>query len=372
MILEAFQYSGIVKIMYNVQNTRPILEINLGSLKNNYQLALEVVGPKVNVSAVIKANAYGLGACEIFKTLKEAGCRDFYFAYFDEAYRLQDLYDANDQIYILAPQTEEELLETTAQNYTPVLNSLREIELLKRIAPRYRCVIHFNTGMNRLGINTADIDKLNLPELDVKYIMSHLACADDPKHPMNKSQLLSILEVQKKLPGSKISFSNSSGVFLGKEYHLSQIRPGCMLYGINPNPYKPSEVQTVASIYAKVVAIRELTKDEPVSYSASVIAKKGTKIATIAIGYGDGYHRILSNNADCYFKGYRLPILGRVTMDFIMVDITAIPGQYLDGLTYVEVMGKNITIDELSNKANTIGYEILTSLQNRFNRFYIS
>ncbi len=358
--------------MYSTQNTKPVLEINLSSIKYNYQFASKIVGPGVNASAVIKANAYGLGAREVFKALKSVGCRDFYFAYFDEAYKLQDLYESSDRIYILSPQTEEEMLESIKQNYTPVLNSLGEIALLKRIAYGHQCVVHFDTGMNRLGLNIADIDKLDLTGLNVLYIMSHLACADDPKHSMNESQLFSILKVQAKFPGRKISFSNSSGIFLGERYHLNQIRPGCMLYGINPTPYKSSNVQTVASIYAKVVGIRELVRDEPISYSASVTMKKGTKISTIAIGYGDGYHRILSNSADCYFKGYRLPILGRVTMDFIMVDITAIPGQYLDEFTYVEVMGKNITVDELSSKANTIGYEILTSLQNRFNRFYIS
>lgn len=359
--------------MRTVANSKPVLEINLRSVQQNYLLAKNIIGG-VNCSAVIKANAYGIGAREVFKTLKAVGCNDFYFAYFDEAYGLHDLFDGSERLYILAPQNDSEMKELLRNNFIPVLNSLNEVRTLQHIALsaeiETRCVLHFDTGMNRVGLNLSDEPDLN--GLNVLYIMSHLACADEEKHPLNEAQLHKVKKLKSRYPTHKISFCNSPGMFLGSDYHFDQARPGCMLYGINPTPEHPSTVLPVASIYAKVVAVRTLAKTESISYGGDAIAKKGTRIATLAIGYADGYHRSLSGNAFCYFNNLKLPVLGRVTMDFIMVDITELPEQTLDTLNYMEVMGANITVDEIAKSAKTIGYEILTSLQNRFNRFYIS
>lgn len=359
--------------MRAVTNTKPVLEVNLKAVQQNYLLAKNTIGD-VNCSAVIKANAYGTGAREVFQALRAVGCNDFYFAYFDEAYALRDLYSGNERIYILAPQSDGEMKELLRRNFIPVLNSLQEIKTLQHIALsaeiEARCVVHFDTGMNRVGLNVSDVP--DLTGLNVLYIMSHLACADEVKHPLNEEQLGRLKKISDRMPKCKVSFCNSAGIFLGDKYHFDQARPGCMLYGINPIPSRATTVLPVVSVYAKVVGIRELKREESVSYGGTAIAKKGTRIATLAIGYADGYHRSLSSNAVCYFNKFRLPVLGRVTMDFIMVDITDVPEQELADLNYVEVMGVNITVDEIAKNAKTIGYEILTSLQHRFNRFYIS
>lgn len=232
------------------------------------------------------------------------------------------------------------------------------------------CVIHFDTGMNRMGLRTEEIDNIDLRGLNVLYVMSHLACADEPDHPMNKKQLEEVLKLKEKF-NTNISFANSSGIFLGEQYHFNQVRPGCMLYGVNPTLDKPSPVKQVARVLAKVLRVITTTQSESVSYGAHYTAKPGTRIATLGIGYADGYHRILSGKGFAHFKGYNLPVLGRVTMDYIMVDASAIPEQLLQEFDYAEVLGDNVTVDETARLASTIGYEILTSLQHRFNRVYI-
>ncbi len=362
--------------MHNITNTKPILEINLSSVKQNYLLAKSKLSGGANCSAVIKTNAYGIGAREVFKALKSVGCTDFYFSYFDEANALHDLYSGDERIYVFAPQNDMEMRELLRHNYIPVLNSLKEIAALRYIAHgsgiNTPCVIQFDTGMNRVGLNYYDIESLDLEGLDILYLMSHLACADTPTHPKNMEQLDKVKKIRRVLPGYKFSLCNSSGIFLGNNYHFDQARPGCMLYGINPTPELENPALPVASVYAKVVGIRELRKAESVSYGATVVMPKGTRIATLAIGYADGYHRVLSNHAFCYFNNFKLPVLGCVTMDFIMVDITKVPEQYLANFSYVEVMGANIKVDEIAKRAKTIGYEILTSLHNRYNRFYIN
>jgi alanine racemase len=358
-------------------NTRPILEVNLKALQENYLFAKNQLSSNTNCSAVIKANAYGIGAREAFKALRAVGCNDFYFSYFDEAYELHDLCKGNEKLYVLMPQNDAEVREVLRHNFIPVLSSLKEIDALHHIAYssgiNIPCVIQFDTGMNRIGLNDYDIESLDLNGLDALYLMSHLACADEPSHPKNKEQLDKVKKILSKLPGYKFSLCNSAGIFLGKKYHFDQARPGCMLYGINPTLEASTPALPVVSVYAKVVGVRELKKAESISYKANIVAPKGTRIATLAIGYADGYHRALSDGGSCcYFSGFRLPILGRITMDFIMVDITKVPEQYLANFSYVEVMGANITVDEIAKRAKTIGYEILTSLQNRYNRFYIS
>lgn len=352
-------------------SAKPRLEIDLSKICENYLTAKKLTSSDTITSAVIKANAYGVGAKEAFKALSGVGCNDFYVIYLEEAMELHGLTHGNENIYIIGSQTDKNLHDVIHHGFIPVLNTEHEIKQYAKLASDspLPCVIHFDTGMNRLGLRVEDMDRINTHGLDVKYIMSHLACADEPEHPMNKKQLQDMLVLKKKF-NTKISFANSSGIFLGTDYHFDQTRPGCMLYGVNPTPGKPSPVKQVATVMAKVMRISTLTKDEAVSYGATYTAKAGTRIATLGIGYADGYHRSLSSNAFCYFKGHRMPIIGRVTMDFIMVDVSALSESELQEFDYAEVLGNNITVDETADRAKTIGYEILTSLQHRFNRVY--
>ena len=230
--------------------------------------------------------------------------------------------------------------------------------------------------MGRLGLTKSEFEKF-LEEhtmhgfLDIKNVMSHLACADDPNHQLNMQQLEAFSKLTSKIPSYKKSLVNSSGIFLGPNYHFDLARPGAMIYGINPTPYKDSPVKPVVQIMGKVLQIRTLERDQSISYGALYNAKKGSIIATIGVGYADGYFRTLTNKSQCFFNGYFMDIKARVSMDSIMVDISHIPQGIVDKMDYVELIGPNIDIDKLAECANTIGYEILTSLGDRYNRVYI-
>ena len=360
-----------------ISNNRPILKIDLEAVKRNYLIAKCLVNSNVNCSAVIKANAYGLGSQEIFQALSEVGCTDFYLIYLDEALKLCSLIKPNHKIYLIAPLSPKEMKESLKNNFIPVLSSKNEIQIFRSVISKFkgntRCVLHIDTGMNRLGMNSNEINAQEVKNLPVKYVMSHMACADQQNHSMNDLQLKEFEQIKNKFCDIKFSLSNSAALFLNSKYHCDQIRIGMMLYGMNPllNSKATNIMSDVVTIEAKVVAKRLLKKDSTVSYGATFRCTKHTWTATIAIGYADGYPRSLSNNTYCYAFGKKLPILGKITMDFTMIDISSLDSNEIKLLEYVEVMGKNIKLDELACRANTISYEILTSLQNRFNRFYI-
>lgn len=353
-------------------NNRPLLTIDLNALKQNYFNACQYLASgSINCAAVVKANAYGLGAKEVVEALLSTSCRDFYFTYTSE---IPDLAQGLN-IYILAPQTESEMGASMKCGYVSVLSSLAEIEQFKAVSSNLGlnapCVINIDTGMNRLGLSAGEITPDIICGLNIKYFMSHLACADEKNHSMNQHQLNQIDGLKKLYPNIKFSLSNSSGLLLGPNYHFDQIRIGAMLYGINPQPDAKSVALPVATIMAKVVGKKTSVQATSVSYGATVSCSSGTKILTLAIGYADGYPKALSNKGYCYALGKKLRVLGRVTMDFIMVDATPLADQQIEMLEYVEVMGANVTIDQLAHEAGTIGYEMLTMLQDRFNRIYL-
>ena len=349
-------------------SSRPILEINLANLVSNYQLA-KGFAPSSHVSCVVKANAYGIGDIEASKALYEGGCRDFYVIYLEEAIKIAPHLDKAN-IYVLNANSSEELIESKANGFIPVLNTIDSIERYKKMGANLPCVIHFDTGMTRAGLDVSDADNLDLSSLDVRYIMSHLACSDEPEHELNIAQLNDVKYLQSLFPKKPISFANSSGIFLGADYHFDQVRPGCMLYGVNPTPYQKSPVKHVVTLKAKVLQIRTLRKAQTISYGARHLADAGSKIATVGCGYADGYHRVASLHTHCYFQGIELPIVGTITMDMMMVDVSKLSDDLLAQLDYVELLNDHFTVDDLAKKAKTIGYEVLTSLGNRFNRIY--
>lgn len=354
-------------------NNAPILEINLSNIVHNYNLAKLEVGSS-SVAAVVKANAYGLGDSKIARALYEGGCREFYVMYLSEAFSIRESV-GDSKIFVLGLTYVSEYRECVEYDFIPVLNTLSNAEtydaLAKSLGLKLPCVVQFDTGMTRSGLDLKEASNLeSFSHLDILYIMSHLACADDPTHNLNRLKLERVKGLSYIFQGIPISFANSSGIYLGANYHFSQVRPGCMLYGINPTPYAPNPVRNVITIKAKVLQIREIDEARSVSYSSRYIAPKGSKIATIACGYADGYHRSLTSNTHCYFKGIALPIVGTITMDMMMVDVTVLSEELLSMLDYVELINDNLTVDDIAKKAKTIGYEVLTSLGNRFNRIY--
>jgi alanine racemase len=362
--------------------SQSVLTVDLGAIVDNYRTLHGRMEPsKAACASVIKADGYGLGAVAVARALHAGGCRSFYVAHLTEAIAVRDGLPrgADAEICVLNGLLPGETGEFTARGLTPVLNSLAEIEQWSKAArdsgKARRAIVHFDTGMSRLGLSPDESTRLiaepgRLEGIEVRYWLSHLACSDEPDHPLNREQLVRMKALVARLPRAPVSFANSSGIFLGPDYHFGQCRPGCALYGINPVPGQPNPMRQVARLHAKVLQIRAIDRPQTVGYGATHRAGGPTRVATIAAGYADGWLRDLSNRGFALFGGVKVPFIGRVSMDLITIDATAIP--QLQPGDFVELMGDTLTPDHIADIAGTIGYEVLTRLGARFHRRYIN
>lgn len=350
------------------------LTVNLSALRANYRL-LKSQLKSGECGAVVKANAYGLGVEQVSKALWQEGCREFFVAALDEAIELRTMLpEAHIAVFNGLHDGEEE--EYQQHRLTPVLNTLEQCRrftqspVTNRQSPAF---LHIDTGMTRLGLSHRELETLTSWRLETGNWrpMSHLACANDPAHPKNAAQLLRFHEALKLFPGAKASFSNSAGIFLGGDYHFDLARPGCALYGINPiNGANP--IQHVATLSAPLLQIRILDQDETVGYGATYHAPKGARIAICALGYADGLMRCLSSAGFAYVAGHRAPIAGRVSMDMIALDISAVHESAITDETRAEFINDRQTVNDIAARANTIGYEIFTRIGERVKRVYVS
>ena len=362
--------------------SQSVLTVDLAAIVENYRdLQARIASSGAACAAVIKADAYGLGAAKVAPALVAAGCKAFYVAQLGEAVTVRDALPPGNpaDIFVLSGLFPGEAGAYRERNLTPVLNDLGQIERWSQAARKagraFSAVVHFDTGMSRLGLSPAEADRLaaepaRLAGLDIRYWLSHLACADEPEHPLNREQLARIKALAGKLPKAPISFANSSGIFLGPDYHFAQCRPGCALYGINPVPGQPNAMRQVARLDAKVLQIRTIDRPQTVGYGATHRAAGPTRVGTIAVGYADGWLRSLSSRGFAIFNGIKVPFLGRVSMDLITIDATAVP--QLQPGDFVELMGNTLTSDHVADIAGTIGYEVLTRLGSRFHRRYVN
>jgi alanine racemase len=282
-------------------------------------------------------------------------------------------------IYVLngpLPGTERELMDARLM---PVLNSLGDLELWRtagrRAGARPAAALHVDSGMSRLGLPDDEVDRLAedptpLADIGLAQIMTHLSSADDPAHPENAAQLERFDAALARLPAAPVSFANSSGIFLGKAYHRDTARPGVALYGVNPTPGRPNPMRRVVTLHARVLQVRQIDAPRGVGYGASFRAQAPTRIATIAAGYADGLLRHLSNSGHVAVQGRRAPVVGRVSMDSITVDVTALGEDAPAAGDFVEVIGGAHDQDALAEEAGTIGYEVLTALGARYHRVY--
>lgn len=366
----------------DVYPSQSVLTIDLSAIVANYRKLREnVVSSGAVCAAVIKADAYGLGAREAAPELQAAGCRAFYVASLSEAIAVRAVIapDGATDVYVLSGLLPGEAPTFREHGLTPVLNDLAQVEYWSRhartIAAKVPAVVHFDTGMSRLGLSPAEAERLiaepeRLAGIDIHYWLSHLACADEPAHPLNAEQLGRFKALVARLPKAPVSLANSSGIFLGPGYHFDQCRPGCALYGINPVPGQPNPMRQVVRLDAKVLQIRTIDRPQTVGYGATHRAAGPTRVATIAMGYADGWLRSLSNRGFALFDGVKLPFIGRVSMDLITIDATAVPR--LQPGDAVELMGATLTSDHVADIAGTIGYEVLTRLGGRFHRRYVN
>ncbi len=355
-----------------------LLDIDLDAIRANYRLLRERAGG-AEVAGVLKADAYGLGMARVAPALAREGCRTFFTAHLDEGIRLRPLVPAGSTIYVLhgpMPGTAPDFL---AHDLVPVLNDpgqVREWSGAARAAGRsLPAALQVDTGMSRMGLSPADLAGLGAPAdwlaaLQPRLLMSHLACADVPDHPLNASQRARFEELRALFPGVPCSLANSSAVFLGPDFHYDLVRPGAALYGINPQPDGPNPLRQAVSLQARIVQVRDVADGAAVGYGARWIADGPRRIATIAIGYADGWLRALTNRGCAFVDGVRVPVAGTVSMDSITLDVSAIPRERIAAGLTVELLGAHQHVDTVAAQAGTIGYEVLTRLGSRFHRRY--
>ncbi len=382
-----------------------ILTIDLDALAENYRrLRRELNG--VPCAAVVKADGYGLGLARVAPALFRAGARIFFVAQLGEAIALRGVLPEAAEIYVLNGLAAGPAAEFQAQRLIPVLNSLGEVADWQAAARQgghrgghqagrpLAAALHIDTGMSRLGLPAEELDRLTaeperLEGIELVHVMSHLACADQPQHPLNAAQLAEFRAAVARLtaapqappPAAPASLANSSGIFLGAEYHFDLGRPGAALYGVNPTPGRPNPMAQVVRLQGKILQVREIDAPLTVGYGATHRAAGPTRVATVAVGYADGYLRSLSNRGSAWLGNQRVPVVGRVSMDLITLDVTgaapdsAHPGALVDLIgpelaADPELANPELTVDDVAAAAGTIGYEILTALGRRYHRVY--
>jgi alanine racemase len=352
-----------------------LLSIDLAAVAANWRL-LRDRHPGGAVAAVVKADAYGLGAARVGPALRDAGCRHFFVAHLAEGVALRDAIGTGPTIAVLngfAPDGDGKAA------LLPVLNGLGDVEAhaarARRLGRPAPAILHLDTGMNRLGLGrreqeTVAADPSRLDGLNLRWLMTHLACADEPAHPLNAPQAARFAAICARLPvAAPRSIANSSGMFLGPAFTSDLARPGCALYGINPTPGRPNPMRQVVRLDAPILQVREIAPGDTVGYGATWTAERPSRVATVAAGYADGYLRALSGRAFGILAGQSVPLIGRVSMDLIAFDVTDTPAALAPGAT-IRLIGPENTPDDLAARAGTIGYEILTALGNRYRREY--
>jgi alanine racemase len=363
-------------------DARAVLRIDLAALRANWALLNKHSG-RAECAGVIKADAYGLGLEQIARALTDEGCRTFFVATLEEGRRARAI-QPGAVIYIL-----DGLLPGAEAHYAgfdlrPVLSSEPELRdwaaYCSTIGRHLPAALQVDTGMNRLGLRPIEVERVAAePGLfnafKMTLIMSHLACADEQENPMNEAQRHLFDRLRAKLPPAKASLSNSGGTFLGPAFHYDLVRPGIAVYGGRAFEGAENPMQPVVRLSARILQLRDADPGEVVGYGGTFKVTRPSRFATIACGYADGFLRALSGPSGHpgpvgYIGQYPVPVVGRVSMDLITVDVTDVPGSLAARGNWVEVMGGRVTLDDLTDRAGTIGYELLARLSKRVHRIY--
>jgi len=354
------------------------LEVHLDAVARNWLYFKKSLKSGADCAAVVKADAYGLGAAVVAPALFDQGCRHFFVAHADEGFAVRKVVPSRDAvIYVLNGPYGASAAEMMTAGLVPVLNTPGDIAYWAEVgAPgdaRRPALLHIDTGMNRFGLSVTEAQNLDrdlLRKVDIRYVMSHLACADETAHPMNRAQLTLFSQTVAVLGMPfRLSFANSAGILLGADYHFDLVRPGCGLYGINPSSDRPNPMQGAVTLSARVVQVREIDRPGTVGYGASYAISPPAKCATVSVGYADGYLRSFTGCGRVFIGGEACSVIGRVSMDSIIVDISHVAKPVTAGMM-AEIIGKHQSIDDVAAQAGTIGYEILTSLGKRYKRIY--
>lgn len=332
------------------------LFINLAALGANWR-RIARMSDYARCGAAVKADGYGLGAGPVAKRLADEGCRTFFVATLDEGLRVRETLPEA-EIFLLHGTRAANIPSLRSARLTPVINTPEQAQAWRPVD--LPCAVMLDTGINRLGFGPEQFDAT--AGLQVSLVMSHLACADEPDHPLNAQQLTMFKQMIARWPQARSSLCNSAGCFLGADYHHDLIRPGIALYGGYDG------METVVDAQALVMQRRIIPAGQTVGYSATWRAERDTPVATIALGYADGYMRSFSNTGVGFWNGIALPVIGRVSMDMVTLDCTAAPSLFPG--EWVSVIGGKRTLKQASQQSGLSEYEIITSLGARYARQY--
>jgi alanine racemase len=354
-------------------HSRPLLTVDLGAITANWQALAKIAAP-AEAAAVVKANAYGLGVDRVAPALWAAGARTFFVALPREGAQLRSILGPEAVIYVFNGFMPADTEIYAANDLRPILNSLHQINALQSalhaMHEKPKVGLHIESGINRLGLTPDDLDQLrstHVPGLEIALIMSHLAVADEPSNGMNgrqrgafsgRSALLRAVA-----PGARMSLAATGGTLLGTQFHFDLVRPGVGLYGGAPF----AAARSVVTLEAPILQLRTVPSGASVGYGATWTARRESRIGVLPIGYADGFFRG-HKNPRVFLRGRPAPVIGRVSMDMITVDLTDHAG--VEPGAMVEILGPHQSVDQLAAGAGTIGYEVLTALGARFARRY--
>lgn len=347
--------------MTSYKSSRIILDRT--ALVNNFRRLKQEVGKLCEVAGVVKANAYGLGTEIAVPALVEAGCKFFYVAHLEEAFEVRKLTSSPIAVLSGVPSGGEN--DFVAKKFIPVLNSPDDV----RTWVHGPSIWHVDTGMNRLGLGVNEFSSALSSTSHRPYIlMTHFVASDEIDNPLSAEQVRRFDDVAKSLPNTTQSICNSSGIFRHSTWHRQQVRSGMALYGLNPTPETDNPMQPVVRVETKILQTRHAKAEETVGYNATRSLNRDSILATVGLGYADGFLRSGSNCASLYWQGHSCPILGRVSMDLIVVDLTDCLSPLPHAGDWLEVIGPRQSADALATSLGTIGYEVFTSLSLRAER----
>lgn len=346
----------------------PRAHIDIGAIVDNWRMFSRRAAPG-KASAVVKADAYGLGAAKIAPALARAGCTRFYVAWPSEGIELRKAVGAGAEIAVFHGPACDTAEEFIAYNLEPVLNSLEQVETWRGRTNMQRAYsVHVDTGVNRLGVSKADWAEAARLAPSPHYLLSHLARADE-QHVMNAAQLEQFGKAATLWPQTPHkplrSLSATGGAYLGAKFTLDEIRPGIGLYGGGPVSSDGPSPKTVVTITTPILQVRRIGRGETVGYGSTWISDGDRTLATVGLGYADGFLRAASNRGNAIIGGVRRPIVGRVSMDLIVVDVTSTNAKPGDE---IEFLGPNMPLTEVADSMGTIDYELLTRVGSRVER----
>lgn len=355
------------------------VDVDLAALASNYRTLARLAAP-AQCAATVKADAYGLGLAPVVNQLWAEGCRCFFVANAHEALALRELQPAA-QVYVFNGVGPDDAAALAQARLRPVLNSTEQVALWRAQALQsggpLPCAVHLDTGMNRLGLGAEDWRALRVDTgwqtgLDVQLLMTHLASAHrGEQDALTACQVSAFAELREALPAVPTSIGNSAGTLLGAATRGDLVRPGIALYGANPFDARDHPMREVARVYGRVLQVRTVGAQGSVGYGGAFTATPGTRLATVGVGYADGYRRELGNRAHASVGGVRVPVVGRVSMDLLTLDVTAVPPAEIRAGTAATLIGAEVPLEEVATAAHTIPYELLTGLGPRLPRRYL-